>query len=50
METNSMNVEIKSADPANAFGDLHRAFAAFREANDERLAQIEHRLSSDVVT
>jgi HK97 family phage major capsid protein len=50
METNSMNVEIKSADAGNAFGDLHRAFAAFREANDERLAQIEHRLSSDVVT
>ena len=29
---------------------LHRAFAAFRETNDERLAQIEGRLSADVIT
>lgn len=50
METNVQPIEVKSSDPANAFGDLHRAFSAFREANDERLAQIEHRLSSDVVT
>ncbi len=50
MEIKSQSVEVKSGDSANAFGDLHRAFSAFREANDERLAQIEHRLSSDVVT
>lgn len=50
METSKHSVEVKSSDPANALGDLHRAFSAFREANDERLAQIEHRLSSDVVT
>lgn len=50
MESTSPSVEVKSSDPANAFGELHRAFSAFREANDERLAQIEHRLSSDVVT
>ena len=29
---------------------LHRAFGAFREANDERLAQIETRLCADPVT
>jgi len=40
-------IETKGAD---AFGDLHRAFAAFREANDERMAQIERRLGADVVT
>jgi HK97 family phage major capsid protein len=50
MQSNGLPAEIKSADAANAFGDLHRAFAAFREANDERLAQIEQRMSSDVVT
>ena len=50
MHNQSPPVQIKSDDPANAMGDLHRAFAAFREANDERLTQIEHRLSSDVVT
>lgn len=33
-----------------AFDELHRAFSAFRETNDERLAQIEQRLTSDVVT
>ena len=35
---------------AAAFEELHRAFSAFRGTNDERLAQIESRLSSDVVT
>ncbi len=29
---------------------MHRAFASFRETNDERLAQIEGRLSADVLT
>ncbi len=33
-----------------AFEDFNRAFEAFREANDERLSQIETRLSADVVT
>ena len=35
---------------AAAFDELHRAFSAFRETNDERLAQIESRMSSDVLT
>jgi HK97 family phage major capsid protein len=50
MNANGLPAEVKSADPSNTLGDLHRAFAAFREANDERLAQIEQRFSSDVVT
>ena len=33
-----------------AFGDMMQAFAAFREANDERLSQIEACMSADVVT
>ncbi len=44
-------LENKSiANPDAAFDELHRAFAAFRETNDERLAQLESRMSSDVVT
>jgi len=35
---------------AAAFDELHRAFSAFRETNDERLAQIESRISSDMLT
>jgi HK97 family phage major capsid protein len=33
-----------------AFGDMMQAFEAFKDANDERLAQIEARMSADVVT
>jgi HK97 family phage major capsid protein len=33
-----------------AFGDFMQAFEAFKEANDERLGQIEQRMSADVVT
>jgi HK97 family phage major capsid protein len=39
--------EIKAVADLDGF---HRAFAAFRETNDERLAQIEGRLSADVLT
>ena len=42
--------ETKSADVAAAFDEFARAFEAFKETNDERLAQIETRLSADVVT
>ncbi len=37
-------------DVTQAFEDFHRTFASFRDTNDERLYQIETRLSSDVVT
>ena len=45
-------IETKSAggDLIGAFDDLHRSFSAFRETNDERLAQLETRLGADVVT
>jgi len=37
------------ADPVALIGELNRTFAAFREKNDERLAEIERRGSEDVV-
>jgi HK97 family phage major capsid protein len=45
-------IETKGAgdDAALAFEDFSRAFHAFRETNDDRLSQIERRLTSDVVT
>ncbi|MGQ0485726.1 MAG: phage major capsid protein [Hyphomicrobiales bacterium] len=33
-----------------AFGDFMQAFEAFKDANDERLAEIEKRMSADVLT
>ncbi|MDB5569077.1 MAG: phage major capsid protein [Hyphomicrobiales bacterium] len=42
--------ENKAATSADALAELHGVFSAFRETNDERMAQIERRLSSDVVT
>ena len=33
-----------------AFGDMMQAFEAFKDANDERLGEIEKRMSADVVT
>jgi HK97 family phage major capsid protein len=35
---------------AEAFGEFMRAFEAFKETNDERLAEIERRMSPDTVT
>ncbi|MEK4035641.1 phage major capsid protein [Methylocystis sp. IM3] len=43
------SIEIKSASD-DIVGDLNRAFSAFKEVNDERLVQIETRMSADVVT
>ena len=45
-----MEVKAIKGDVAGAVDDLHRAFAAFRETNDDRLDQIESRLSADVLT
>ncbi len=44
--------ENKAVTPeaAAAFNEFNRAFSAFRETNDERLAQIEQRLGADVLT
>jgi HK97 family phage major capsid protein len=48
----STSIETKSAadEAAAAFEDFSQAFHAFRETNDDRLQQIERRLSADVVT
>jgi HK97 family phage major capsid protein len=47
------SLETKSAsdgDLGAAFDGFMRAFEAFKEANDERLGQIERRMSADVIT
>ena len=43
-------IETKSIGSDAVIDEMHRMFGAFRETNDERLSQIERRLSSDVVT
>ncbi len=44
--------EVKSgdADLAQAFDTFQRTFETFKEGNDDRLDQIERKLSADVVT
>ncbi|MEF3367412.1 phage major capsid protein [Methylocystis sp. 9N] len=42
-------LETKAAGE-EILADLNRAFSAFKETNDERLAQLESRLGADVVT
>src|SRR5690606_21314640 len=55
-QLNSRNLETKAAgnvsgtDVALAFDEFMQAFEAFKQTNDERLEQIENRISSDVVT
>jgi HK97 family phage major capsid protein len=47
------SVEVKAAeggDVSAAFDDFMRAFEAFKDTNDERLVEIETKLSADVVT
>jgi predicted phage gp36 major capsid-like protein len=39
-----------SLEVVEAFDEFMTAFEAFKDANDERLAQIESRVSADVVT
>jgi len=43
-------LETKVAQPAADYGDVLTAFETFKEANDDRLAQIEKRQSADIVT
>jgi HK97 family phage major capsid protein len=48
---NSQALEIKSSTDINAqYDDLLRAFEAFKETNDDRVAQLEQRMGADVVT
>jgi HK97 family phage major capsid protein len=44
-----INLETKTAGDA-MIADLNQSFAAFREANDERLAQLETRFGADALT
>jgi len=44
------NLELKSADPAQAFDEFNRAFAAYKETNDDRIHQLETRSASDPLT
>ena len=44
------NLETKVAGHEPAHDDVMTAFEAFKDANDDRLAQIEKRMSADVVT
>jgi HK97 family phage major capsid protein len=43
-------LETKVAGTAASYDDVLNAFDAFKEANDERLVQIEKRMSADVIT
>jgi HK97 family phage major capsid protein len=43
------SLEVKSTGD-EIIADLNRAFAAFKDTNDERLAQLETRMGADVVT
>ena len=45
----SPNIEFKSKNDDH-IGDINHAFAAFRETNDERMAQLERRMAGEVVT
>jgi HK97 family phage major capsid protein len=44
------NLETKVASATNSYDDVFTAFEAFKDANDERLEQIEKRFSADVIT
>ena len=44
------NLETKVASAATTYDDVLGAFESFKDANDERLEQIEKRMAADVVT
>ena len=44
------NLETKVAQPTQDYNDVLSTFEAFKEANDDRLEQIEKRMSADVIT
>ncbi|MHB2265910.1 phage major capsid protein [Aliihoeflea sp. PC F10.4] len=46
----SIETKAVGADVADAFDEFMTTFGAFREANDGRLAQIEKRMSADVLS
>jgi HK97 family phage major capsid protein len=50
MTDTSLETKSTGTDVTQAFDDFSRAFEAFRETNDDRLGQIESKLSADVLT
>lgn len=48
--TLSYQTKATGSEVADAFDDFMRAFEAYKEANDDRLRQIEDRMSPDAVT
>jgi HK97 family phage major capsid protein len=44
------NLETKVASATNTYDDVLSAFESFKDANDERLDQIEKRMNADVIT
>ncbi len=44
------NLETKVATATNSYDDVLSAFEQFKDANDDRLDQIEKRMSADVIT
>ena len=50
LETKSVQHSGSGDDLARSFDDFMRAFESFKDANDERLGQLERRMAADVVT
>lgn len=50
LETKIAGADLASAGSVGAYDDFLSAFEAFKQANDERLGEIEKRMSADVVT
>jgi predicted phage gp36 major capsid-like protein len=50
LETKTVETKSTGNEVANAFEDFMRAFESYKETNDERLAQVEQRIGTDVVT
>jgi HK97 family phage major capsid protein len=50
MTASTFETKAAGHDAIHAFEDFSRAFEVFRETNDDRLSQIENRLSADVLT
>ncbi|MEM7429478.1 MAG: phage major capsid protein, partial [Pseudomonadota bacterium] len=50
LETKVAGAQTMTADVAGAFDDFMMAFDQFKQANDERLDEIERRMTADVVT
>jgi len=43
------NKSYSGSDAQSVFDDMHRIFHAYKDANDERLAELEQKLSGDVL-